>query len=168
MSESASGSGPHLEPSRERVFLVVIDATEEMSRALRYACRRARRTNGRVALLHVVQPADFQFSMAVADLMREERRAEAEQLLQRLAKEVVAQSGQIAILYLREGDTREELLKLIEEDASISQLVLAASVGPEGPGPLISYLVGKQIGRLRIPLTIVPGALSVEELDAVT
>jgi len=57
---------------------------------------------------------------------------------------------------------------LIEEEPSISILVLAAGTGPEGPGPLISYLTGKPAARLRIPITIVPGRLTVEELDAVS
>ncbi len=37
--------------SSDRVFLVVVDETEEMKVALRFACRRARHTGGRVALL---------------------------------------------------------------------------------------------------------------------
>ena len=31
----------------ERVFLVVVDESPEMRNALRYACRRAKRTGGR-------------------------------------------------------------------------------------------------------------------------
>ena len=40
-----------------RTFLVVVDETEEMRNALRYACRRAQHTSGRVALVYVVEPA---------------------------------------------------------------------------------------------------------------
>ncbi|MBF0374751.1 MAG: universal stress protein, partial [Alphaproteobacteria bacterium] len=138
-----------------RVFLVVVDDTEEMRSALRFACRRARATDGRVALLRVVAPAEFQHFAAIGDLMREEARDEAERLLQRLAGDVQRCSGNIAVLHVREGDTREQLLALIEEEPSISILVLAAGTGPEGPGPLVSALVGKHAARLRIPLTIV-------------
>src|SRR3546814_9973223 len=45
-------------------------------------------------------------------------------------------------------------------------LILGADVGPQGPGPLVSSLTGKQIGRLRVPLVIVPGNLSDEELES--
>ncbi|MEE3626232.1 universal stress protein [Nitrospirillum sp. BR 11752] len=72
-----------------RIFLVVVDETEEMTVALHYAARRARSTGGRVALLHCIEPGDFQHWAAVEDLMRQERREEAEQLLQRLARDVV-------------------------------------------------------------------------------
>jgi hypothetical protein len=72
------------------------------------------------------------------------------------------------VFYLREGKLRDELLKLIDEDRSISVLVLGAATGTEGPGPLISSLVGKMTSDLRIPLTIVPGYLTDEQLQNLT
>ena len=150
-----------------RVFLVVVDDTEEMGVALRFACGRARNTNGRVALLFVVEPTDFQHWMAVGDLMREEARNEGEQLLQRLAAQVNEWTGTLPVLYVREGSRREELLKLIDEEPSISILVLGASIDKRGPGPLIEALTGKLVGKLRVPVTIVPGNLSEDEVDAI-
>lgn len=155
-------------PESARVFLVVVDDSEEMRAALRYACRRARNTSGRVALLRVVEPAEFQHFATIGNLMRAEARQEAEELLQRMAAEVNDCSGQLPVLYVREGNVREELIKLVNEDPQISILVLAADTGPGGPGPLISALTGKFIGKLRIPLTIVPGDLSDEQLLAIT
>src|SRR5262245_51612091 len=76
------------EKSRDRVFLVVVDETHELKVALRYACIRARKTGGRVALLAVVEPADAQDWMGVNELMREEARMAAEQALQKLAADV--------------------------------------------------------------------------------
>jgi nucleotide-binding universal stress UspA family protein len=66
---------------------------------------------------------------------------------------------------IREGDVSEEILKLIEEDEDISVLVLAAAADSEGPGPLVSSL-GKTAGSFPIPIAIVPGHLTDEELDA--
>jgi nucleotide-binding universal stress UspA family protein len=154
--------------SDNRIFLVVVDDTEEMEVALRYASGRARNTGGRVALLFVVEPTDFQHWMAVGDLMREEARNEGEQLLQRLAARVNELTGALPILHVREGDRREELLKLIDEEPSISILVLGASTDKRGPGPLIEALTGKFVGRLRIPVTIVPGNLSNEDIDSIS
>ena len=151
-----------------RVFLVVVDNSEEMPIALRFASRRAQHTGGRVALLYVVEPADFQHWMAVGDLMREEARSEGEQLLQKLAAQVNEITGSMPVLYVREGSRRDELLKIIEEEPSISILVLATSPGPRGPGPLIAALTGKDIGKLTIPVTIVPGNLDEEHIDAIS
>ncbi len=151
-----------------RVFLVVVDQSEEMRVALHFAARRAMRTGGRVALLFVQEPAEFQHWMAVGDLMREEAREEAEALMQRLSAEVREWSGTYPVVHMREGDVREELLKLLEEEPSISILVLAASTESGAPGPLISYIVGKGSGSLRVPVTIVPGSLTDEEIIAIT
>jgi len=151
-----------------RTFLVVVDDSEEMQVALHFASRRAMRTGGRVALLYVQQPAEFQHWMAVGDLMREEAREEAEGLMQKLSAEVKEWSGNYPVVHMREGDVGEELEKLLGEEESISVLVLAASTDTSGPGPLISYLVGKGSARLRLPVTIVPGSLSDAEIIAIT
>ncbi|MDJ0607586.1 MAG: universal stress protein [Kiloniellales bacterium] len=153
--------------SHDRIFLVVVDDTQEMAVALRFACRRASNTGGRVALLYVVEPSDFQHWMAVGDLMREEARNEGEQLLQRLAAKVNELTGQLPVLHVREGTRREELLKLIDEDPTVSILVLGANVEKRGPGPLVEALTGKFVGKLRVPVTIVPGNLSDEEIDSI-
>ncbi len=167
MSEAADEKqGP--KDSSDRVFLVVVDETEEMNVALRFACRRARHTGGRVALLYVIEPAEFQHWMAVEDLMREEARSEGEQLLQKLAAKVNELVGSIPILYVREGKVRDELFKLLDEEPRVSILVLGANPGSRGPGPLVSALTGKMIGKLRIPVTVVPGNLDDEEIDLIS
>jgi nucleotide-binding universal stress UspA family protein len=153
---------------KTRIFLVVVDETEEMTVALHYAARRARTTGGRVALLHVIPPSELQHWGAIEELMKQEQREEAEQLLQRLAKEVVDIAGSMPMLYIRDGQASEQLMKLIQEEPSISILVLAAGTGRGGPGPLISFVVGQMSGSLRIPVTVVPGYLSDEQLDAIT
>jgi nucleotide-binding universal stress UspA family protein len=150
------------------VFLVVVDETPELRVALRYACRRAKRTGGRIAMLYVMEPPEPQQWSGISDLMREEARQQAEATVTIWADQALALTGQRPILHIREGDTREELLKLLSDDRSISVLVLGASTGPEGPGPLISALTGKYATALRVPLAIVPGGLSEREIDAVT
>lgn len=153
---------------KTRIFLVVVDETEEMTVALHYAARRARTTGGKVALLHVIPPSELQHWGAIEELMKQEQREEAEQLMQRLAKEVVDIAGSMPMLYIRDGQASEQLMKLIQEEPSISILVLAAGTGRGGPGPLISFVVGQMSGSLRIPVTVVPGYLSDEQLDAIT
>ena len=152
----------------DRIFLIVVDETEEMHKALRFASRRALHTGGRVALLHVVEPQGFEHWMSVSDLMREEARSEGEQLLQRLASQVNELAGKVPILHLREGTRVDQLFKLLEEEPNISILVLGASTGKRGPGPLISTLTGKYLQKLHIPLTLVPDTLTDEEIDGIS
>jgi nucleotide-binding universal stress UspA family protein len=151
-----------------RVFLVVVDDSKEQQAALHYAARRAAHTGGRVALLYVIEPSELQHWISIENLAREERREEAEQVMQSLCEQIAAIAGAIPIVYIREGHRRDQLLALIAEEPSISILVLAAGTGPEGPGPLITHLIANPVSRLRIPITIVPGNLTLEQLDAVS
>jgi nucleotide-binding universal stress UspA family protein len=155
-------------PKGNRTFLVVVDETEEMRVALHYASRRAKATGGRVALLYVIDPSEFEHFMGVREIMREEKRQEAEETINKLADVIVGDSGQIPVVYMREGNRRDELLKILDEEPAISILVLGAGTGPEGPGPLISHMIGKAAGKVRVPITIVPGNLTDEQLSAVT
>jgi len=155
-------------PTEERVFLVVVDDSDEMPIALHFACRRAEHTNGRVALFYVPDKADFQHWMAVGDLMREEAREAGEELLQKHSGEVQRRTDKVPILYIREGDRSEELFKLMDEEPSISILVLATGIEAKGPGPIISYMMNKGVRRLHVPVTVVPGTLTHEEIDAIT
>ena len=164
MSEAEAQSGGR---ASERVFLLVVDESEELRVALKWACLRAKKTGARVGLLYVTEPADFQHWAAVEKVMQEERRQQAEERLQSLSEQVSEWAGAIPVLYVREGSVRDELLKLIDEEPCIKLLVLGASAGTEGPGPLVSSLAGKMVGRLHIPLTVVPGGLTEEDVDAI-
>src|SRR3546814_2296486 len=89
MSETAKDDAP----AHPRVFLVVVDDSEEMRVALRFAGQRARHTDGRVALFRAIEPVEFQHWMGVGELMREEARQEAEGLMERMSQQVVDMPG---------------------------------------------------------------------------
>ena len=154
------------EPIRERPrkFLVVVDKTEECRVAVRFASRRAQHTGGRVILLCVVQPADFQQWRGVESIMRAEAREEAERQVYAAAKDVNELSGIICELVIAEGRSTEALVELIKSDKDISILVLASGTAKEGPGPLVSMFA---TGVQAIPVTIVPGNLSDAAIDAI-
>jgi nucleotide-binding universal stress UspA family protein len=162
-----AGAPNETAPSPGRVFMVVVDETPELKLAIRYACLRARKTNGRVAMVHVTAPEDMQEWIGVSRLIKEESRQQAEALMQKMAAEVQKLSGAMPVLYFREGDRREEVMKLIDEEPSVSILVLGAATGPKGPGPLVQALTSKYVGKLRVPVTIVPGNLTAEDIDRV-
>jgi nucleotide-binding universal stress UspA family protein len=153
-----------MSPSRTpRKFLVVIDKTPESKVALRFATRRAQHTGGRVTLMCPATPPDFQQWRGVEEIMRDEAHAEAEGMLFDAAKLVNEVAGIIPELVIPYGTVTECLVQLLKEDKDISILVLAASAAKEGPGPLVT-LFGSTVQN--IPVTIVPGHFSEEDIDA--
>lgn len=152
----------------EVTFLVCVDDSDDCRVALRFAALRARNSHGHLVLLYVIEPADFQHWVAVKKLMGEERREEAEQILQSLAGEVQESFGIRPMLVVREGRSSDEILKLIAEDPSINILVLGAAPEGHGSNELVRKLSVEATKGLRVPLTIVPGNLTDEQLDKLT
>lgn len=149
-------------------FLVCVDRRPQTRVAVRYACRRAKTTGGSVSLLHVIEPPEFQHWVAVGDVMEDERRAEAEQLLQDLSSDVNEWAGVLPELCVREGDIGDEILAQVEEDPTVEVLVVGAAPPDDSGFSLITFLAGKLVGRLSIPLVIVPGNLSDEQIVNMT
>ncbi|MDE1986065.1 MAG: universal stress protein [Alphaproteobacteria bacterium] len=145
-----------------RKFLVVVDKTPECKVALRFAARRAQHTGGRVTLLCVAQPADFQQWKGVEEIMKDEAHQDAENLVYEAAKTVTDLVGIVPELLIEEGETADCLFDLILRDKDISILVLASGTAKEGPGPLVSLFASTVQA---IPVTIVPGNLSDEAVD---
>jgi nucleotide-binding universal stress UspA family protein len=155
------------EPGHQRKFLVVVDETPECDRAVYYGSRRAARTNGKLAMLTVVPVGEVnQQWLGVGDLMRAEAHEEAEKRLDHFALRARNLAGIEPERIVREGNKAEEVLKAINEDEDIAVLVLAAGTGKEGPGPLVTSIADTGSSAFPIPVTIVPGDLSDEELDA--
>ena len=149
-------------------FLVVVDETEECDRAIYYASRRVARIGGGVVMLNVIETEDRnQQWLGVADIMRAEAHEQANALLDRYSARANGVAAITAERVIREGNKVQEILNLIDEDEDIAALILAASTGKEGPGPLVSSL-GKGAGTFPIPVAIVPGHLDDDELDAMS
>ncbi len=170
MNEPTSDAKPEsaIDDGAPRKFLLVVDQSTELKAALRFACRRALHTNGAIGLFHALPKAEFHHFASIGELMDREARSAGEQLLQDVAGEVHRLTGAFPALYIREGDTVEQLIKVIADDPSFSVLVLGAGSGTEGPGPLVTALSGKLAGKIRIPVTIVPGDLDPMRIDALT
>lgn len=155
------------EPGHQRKFMVIVDETPECDRAVYYAARRAARTGSGVVMLGILELEDVrQQWLGVADLMRAEATEAMQERIDHFAARARHISGVAAEGVIREGTKAEAILSLIAEDRDIAVLVLAAGTGSEGPGPLVGLLAGPVSARFPVPVTIVPGALSDEELDA--
>ncbi|MBW4709645.1 universal stress protein [Roseobacter sp. YSTF-M11] len=150
-----------------RKFLVVLDDSRECLNAMRFAAMRAAHTGGGVEILSVIPPDEFNHWIGVGEVMREEARERIEVHFEVFAKWMRDRQGIDPELVVREGHAVEEILAQIHEDPEIGVLVLGAGTDKKGPGPLVTQLT-KSAGALPIPITIVPGDLSKEKLEAIT
>ncbi len=154
------------EAGHRRKYLVIIDDTEECDRAVFWAAKRAGRTEAQIVMLRVIETADRNKQwLGVADIMQAEQMEAANKVLDKYAAIAQKFSHTAPDRVIREGNTAEQIVNLIDEDTDIGILVLAAGVGKEGPGALISH-INKNAGNFPIPVAIVPGHLSDEELEA--
>jgi nucleotide-binding universal stress UspA family protein len=150
-----------------RKFLVVLDDSRECLNAMRFAAMRAASTGGGVQIISIIPPDEFQHWIGVGNIMREEARERIEVHFEVFAKWMRDKQGIDPELVIREGEAVPEILAQIREDTEIGVLVLGAGSDKKGPGPLVSQL-SRASGSLPIPITIVPGELSKERLEAVT
>ena len=121
MTEAAKHVAGHVN------YLVCVDDSPHSRVAVRFACLRAKNAEGNVTLLTAIEPAEFQHWMAVEDVMLEERREEAERVLQDLAAEVNEWAGVMPSLTVRDGHIGDEILAAVEEDPTINFLVVGAA-----------------------------------------
>lgn len=147
--------------------LVIADESEEFPSALSYAGVLAKSAGWRLVMLRVVEPTDPAPWASISEEMRRQAHTAAESLTQRFAAEVWAECGVTVEPVLREGELRPEIRKLLDEDGSIKLVVLAAAAGPGGPGPLVASLAKSAgLGTRHVPVLVVPGALTREEVRA--
>lgn len=164
----ASHDGVSNGDTKMRKFLVVLDDSTECLNAMRFAAMRASHTGGGVEVLSVIPPDEFNHWIGVGDIMREEARERIEVHFEVFAKWMRDKQGVDPELVIREGVPIDEIIQQIADDPEIGVLVLGAAVDKKkGPGPLVTQM-SRSAGSLPVPVTIVPGDLSKERLEAIT
>ena len=145
-------------------FLVIVDDTEELEIAVKFAAKRALSTQGGVILLNVIEHFDPQQWQSIEDIILQEAREKAQEKLQKWSKVINDLTNIVPELIIKEGITSEKIIETLEEDNAIRFLVLAAAESDQ-PGPLVSLLAGQKSGKLPVPVVIIPQGLSDELID---
>ncbi len=146
-------------------FLVCVSNSPESEVALHFACLRAKRRHAQVAMLHVIEPSDFQGLLSVSDVIRQEQEEAAQTFLNQMAEKAVAISGVMPALVLKEGKLGEEIVKATLENGDIIAVVLGAHHDSKRGSKLIAWLTGKLGLDLLVPLILVPGNLTDQQID---
>jgi len=145
-------------------FLVIADDTPEFKIALRLAALRAKRVGGEVVILRIIQPSEFQHWVSVQDIMEEEALQEAREMMDVFAQEAKEISGLESEKVIRKGELGDVITQFVKEDQDIHLLVLGANV--EGnPGPLIEAFRENLLSVLHLPVLVVPGNMTDDEID---
>lgn len=146
-----------------RVYLVIMDETEEAGTALRFAARRAARTGGQVHLLALVPRQPFVALASIQATIEEEARARAEALVTTAAGSLLSEGGKMPAIAVKTGNGEQVVREYLAQHPEVSALVLgAASSG--GPGPLVSHFTAMS-GQLSCPIYVIPGGLSEADLE---
>lgn len=147
-----------------RVYLVILDETEEADSALRFAARRAARTGGQVHILAIVPRQEFVAFGGVQATIEEEARSRAEVLATAAAGHLASESGVMPVIAVQQGDAIKVVGDYLAEHPEVSALVLGSAAGGV-PGPLVAHFSSAGIGALPCPLYIVPGGLDDDAID---
>ena len=148
-------------------YLVVLDDSRECLKAMQYAAMCASKSGGGVTILSVIPRHEFQHWIGVGDIMSDEARERIEVHFEVFAKWMRDRQNVNPELVIRKGDVVPEIMQHVQEDKNVAVLVLGAGAASDGPGPLVSKIT-RNSGNLAIPITIVPGQLSKDQLDALT
>lgn len=146
-----------------RVFLVVMDDSDESRAALRFAARRAAALNGAVHILAMTPQQNISAFGGVQATIEQEARDRVEVLAHGAAGNLFDESGIMPSISVMIGDSHKLVLEFLEDHEEVGALVLgAASAG--NPGPLVSHF-SAHAGGLPCPLYIIPGEYD-EDSDA--
>ncbi len=147
-----------------RTYLVVVDEDEAARVALRFAARRAARTEGSIEILAIVAPPEFVQWGGVQAAMDEEARLRVDALVLQAAGELIDEVGLSPAITVRQGEPVAVLRETLAERPDTAALVIGASASGEG-GPLLDYLTGPAAAAMPCPIMIIPGSLSDEAID---
>lgn len=145
-----------------RVYLVIMDETDEAGTALRFAASRAARTGGQVHLLALVPRQQFVAFGAIQATIEEEARARAEALVTSAAGSLMGEGMTAPAIAVRRGEGAAVIRAYLAEHPEVAALVLGAAASG-GPGPLVSHFAGIS-GQLPCPVYIIPGGMNDADL----
>src|SRR5205085_3805384 len=111
----------------KRTYLVVVDDSSEAGIALRFAARRAAKTNGRVEVLGMVEPQDFVQWGGVQNAIEEEQRLRIEGVVSASVGEILDEAGIEAKIILAQGEPVKAVRDYVGERTEIAALVLGAA-----------------------------------------
>ncbi len=154
-------------PSGRKV-LVLVNGDLSTRAAVAWAANWVTRTGDSMVLLHVIEPDHAMGFGVMQDLMRAEQWQAAERMLATFSGYAEKLTGQVPAHMVREGRLKETVREVLKVEPDLSILVIAASHRESGPAPLIAYLSSRMGSRVQVPMVLVPGTMTSDEIDKMT
>ncbi len=151
----------------KKKFLVYIDKSKELEKAIHFAAQRAKNTSGTLSMLYVVDHAMNAQWSKVENLIEQEETSEAKKICRTWAQKVQEEYSIETEIILKLGDRIGELVSVLKEDKDIRFLVLATSEDGEDPGPIIKSLMSSKMKDLSIPIVLIPGSIDKKDIDSI-
>ena len=128
-----------------RVYLVIIDESQEAHGALRFAARRAADTAGAVHLLALVPKQDFSAFGAVQATIEEEARDRAEVLANSAAGELMSESGLMPQITVVMGDSKTLIDAYLKEHPEVAALLAITSARSRASSSMVAWTPPKAL-----------------------
>ena len=152
--------------SNVRTYTVCVRNNEASRVAVKMACIKAKNHGGQVKVVHVIPPTDGQTLFMVADRLKDEQRLESEQYIQEMCDAAYSLTGLMPSIDIREGVVEEEILKAVN-DENDNTILMVLGMDKEAHSNLIEQLSEQMGHKLFIPIMIVPGNLTDEQIQGI-
>jgi len=148
-------------------LLVCIDNSTHSRVALRFACSKAKHMDFAVEMIHVMNSSEYNTNtlFGVGDKIRDERRVEVEALVSSFAGEAQKYAGITPSCIIREGSLSEEIMKAVNEDGNFNMLIIGKAPQEASKKDTITQVTSELAGKLMIPMIIVPGNLTDQQIE---
>tara|TARA_B100001063_G_scaffold227741_1_gene238510 strand:- start:72 stop:551 length:480 start_codon:yes stop_codon:yes gene_type:complete len=158
-----------MKKNTNRNYFIVIDQSQEMWTAVKFALKRAKLTKSDVTTISFIESISDGMMLATsAEKILDKDQIKNEQLKHKEVHEFIFENSKIK--------ARSEIFKMNEIDnfitflntySSNSTIVLATSSDIGKPGPLIDKLIYEKSNTLLCPLVIINGNLQNKEIEKI-
>lgn len=156
-------------PKKKTKLLVCVSQSEHCLAALKFASLKAKKTDSLIEVLTVIDTTGKDYSLfSVGEVIQKEKLEKSETYIKDISSKVYEWSGITPIINIKMGYVSDEIANVIENDKTISLVVIGSSPESHSKGKLITYLTEKIYSQLFIPLIIIPNSLTDLQIEKIT
>ena len=153
----------------QRNYFVVIDDSEEMWTAVKFAIKRAKSTKSNLTTISFIESiSDGMMLTSSTEKILDKEQISSEKIKHKEVHDFIFERSKIKakteIFKISEID---ELINFLNSYSSNSTIVLATSKDIGKPGPLIDKLIYEKGNSLHCPLVIINGNLEDKEIEKI-